>query len=142
MATVRLRYINEFKDRHGKRRYYFRKGAVCEPLPGAPGSAVFSEAYDGLLALHASHTIIRRGRTAAQEGTLVWVIEQYKKSDLWTKELRGSTKEVYDRHFDWLRTRCGAGDLRTLTERHVRTMRNELKDRTNALLHPLQELCL
>jgi integrase len=130
MATIKLRYINEFKDRHGKPRFYFRKGAICEPVPGTPGSAVFSETYDLLLATHAPHTIVRRGRTAAQEGTLAWVIEQYKKSDLWTKELRGSTKEVYDRHFDWLRKRCGAGDLRTLTERHVRAMRNELKDRT------------
>jgi integrase len=130
MATIKLRYVNEFRDRHGKPRYYFRKGATCEPLPGTPGSPVFSEAYDLLLAAHAPHAIVRRGRMAAQDGTLAWVIEQYKLSDAWKKELRPSTKEVYDRHFDWLRKRCGSGDLRTLTERHVRAMRNELKDRT------------
>lgn len=130
MATVRLRYVNAFRDRHGKVRYYFRKGATCEPLPGSPGTTVFSEAYDVLIALHAPHAGARRRRGASQEGTLVWVIERYKASAVWTKELRPSTKEVYDRHFDWLRQRCGDGDLRTLTERHVRAMRNELKDRT------------
>jgi hypothetical protein len=88
------------------------------------------EAYDLLLATHAPQAVARRGRATAQEGTLAWVIEQYKTSDVWTKELRASTKEVYDRHFDWLRKRCGAGDLRTMSERHVRALRNELKDRT------------
>lgn len=61
MATVKLRYVNKFKDRHGKPRYYFRKGATCEPMPGVPGSAVFSEAYDLLLATHARMRLLGVG---------------------------------------------------------------------------------
>jgi len=43
---------------------------------------VFAEAYDKLLAEHAPHLVLRQGRAvSAAEGTLGWVILQYKKSD-------------------------------------------------------------
>jgi hypothetical protein len=46
MATIRLKYVDRFIDRHGQVRYYFRR---CKgpriPLPGAPGSDDFMEAY-------------------------------------------------------------------------------------------------
>ncbi len=46
MTTVRLRYINRFKDRHGKERHYFRPpGGVAVPLPGRPGSPEYIAAY-------------------------------------------------------------------------------------------------
>ncbi len=46
MTTVRLRYINRFRDRHGKERHYFRPpGGVAVPLPGRPGSPEYLAAY-------------------------------------------------------------------------------------------------
>ena len=38
MTKLKLDYINEYVDRSGKLRRYFRRGAVRGPLPGAVGS--------------------------------------------------------------------------------------------------------
>lgn len=46
MSKVRMPYIDHFKDRHGRVRYYFRRpGGKRTPLPGTPGSAAFMAAY-------------------------------------------------------------------------------------------------
>jgi integrase len=51
MARIKLRYVNEFIDRHGKVRYYFRRpGSRSLTLPGLPGSTEFMSAYQTALA--------------------------------------------------------------------------------------------
>jgi integrase len=51
MARIRLRYVNAFRDRHGRLRFYFRRpGFKSVPLPGAPGSTEFMDAYQAALA--------------------------------------------------------------------------------------------
>jgi integrase len=51
MARIKLRYVNEFVDRHGKVRYYFRRpGSRSLTLPGLPGSTEFMSAYQTALA--------------------------------------------------------------------------------------------
>jgi integrase len=51
MTKIRLQYIHEFRDRHGKVRRYVRlPGRKRVPLPGAPGSSQFMEAYQAALA--------------------------------------------------------------------------------------------
>ena len=51
MARIKLRYVNEFIDRHGKVRYYFRRpGSRSVKLPGLPGSIEFMSAYQAALA--------------------------------------------------------------------------------------------
>jgi hypothetical protein len=51
MTRIRLRYINEFIDRHGHVRRYFRRrgGGRPVPLPGLPGSSEFMAAYQAAL---------------------------------------------------------------------------------------------
>jgi integrase len=52
MARLKLRYVNEYRDRHGKvRRYFRRPGARAIPLPGLPGSIEFMAAYQAALAI-------------------------------------------------------------------------------------------
>lgn len=46
---LRLKYVNEYRDRTGKLRRYFRKGSTRAPLPGDVGSAEFMAAYQELL---------------------------------------------------------------------------------------------
>jgi hypothetical protein len=46
MATMRLQYVHSFVDKTGRVRYYFRYRGKRWPLPGLPGSAEFSAAYD------------------------------------------------------------------------------------------------
>jgi hypothetical protein len=49
-VTVSLRYIDEFRDRHGHvRRYFRRPGGKRVPLPGNPGSREFMDAYNAAL---------------------------------------------------------------------------------------------
>src|SRR4051812_46943858 len=51
MTRIKLRYVNEFIDRHGKPRYYFRRpGSRSVKLPGPPGSIAFMDAYQAALA--------------------------------------------------------------------------------------------
>jgi integrase len=46
MTRLRLEYVHEYHDRHGKlRRYVRRPGARRVPLPGLPGSPEFMQAY-------------------------------------------------------------------------------------------------
>jgi integrase len=53
MTMIKLEYVKEYCDRHGKvRRYLRRKGKPSIPLPGLPGSDEFMAAYrDGLAAI-------------------------------------------------------------------------------------------
>ena len=51
MASIRLKFVKAYVDRHGKARHYFRKPG-CKPvaLPGPPGSDEFMAAYGAALA--------------------------------------------------------------------------------------------
>jgi integrase len=52
MTRIKLRYINEYVDRQGKvRRYFRRRGGHAIPLPGLPGSIEFMTAYQAALAV-------------------------------------------------------------------------------------------
>jgi integrase len=47
MTTFKLRYVHQFRDRHGKKRNYFRRrGFSSAALPGEPGSSEFMSAYN------------------------------------------------------------------------------------------------
>lgn len=47
MAKLELRYVDNYRDRHGRRRYYFRRARHMPriALPGRPGDPEFMEAY-------------------------------------------------------------------------------------------------
>ena len=52
MTRIRLKYVNEYRDRHGRvRRYFRRRRGRSIPLPGLPGSIEFMAAYQAALAL-------------------------------------------------------------------------------------------
>jgi hypothetical protein len=48
-GTVQLKYIHAYRDRHGRRRYYFRRHGKSTSLPGVPGSREFMDAYSACL---------------------------------------------------------------------------------------------
>lgn len=51
MTRVKLKYVNAFRDRHGRLRYYFRRpGCKAVALPGLPGSTEFMDTYQAALA--------------------------------------------------------------------------------------------
>jgi integrase len=130
MGRVELKYYCAIPDRFGKVHHYFRIRKKYFPLP-APTSPTFTEDYNALLAEHAPRAaIMRQGRGRGPlEKTLDWVVEKYKAESAEWKKLKPSSKEIYNRRLDYLQSRYGGADLGTFTERGVRRIRNNLKDR-------------
>lgn len=77
MTCLRLQYIHEYIDRHGRVRRYVRKGGKHIPLPGLPGSPEFMEAYQAALGVKPS-LIATRNR----EGTLAALVERFLQSTI------------------------------------------------------------
>ena len=77
MTRLRLPFVNEFRDRHGKvRRYYRRPGCKAVPLPGLPGSAEFMAAYQAALTgVTVPPRLIGEARTVA--GTVQAIVAAY-----------------------------------------------------------------
>jgi hypothetical protein len=76
MTRIRLRFVNEYRDRHGKiRRYFRRPGFKKTPLPGLPGSAEFMVAYEAALAGALPRTPIGASRNPS--GTVAAAIAGY-----------------------------------------------------------------
>lgn len=130
MGNADLKYYSAFPDRHGTMRHYFRIRGRRYPLP-APDAPTFSEEYNALLAEHAPRAaIIRQGRGGGPlEGTLDWVVDRYKAESAQWKKLKPASKEIYNRRLDYLQGKYGRADLATFTEKGVRKIRNNLKDR-------------
>jgi integrase len=64
MTQIRLDYVHEYRDRHGKLRRYFRRpGFKRIALPGLPGSDEFMAAYQLALAGQPQRIEIGAGRT-------------------------------------------------------------------------------
>jgi integrase len=128
MGKVELAYVNSFTDRHGRTRYYFRKGRKRTALP-APTSEAFNEEYTALLAEHAPQLILRQGRAVpVLTGTLGWVIQKFKDESPEWKAAAESTRIVYNRRLDWLREKYGKAEFASIDEEGVRNIRNELKE--------------
>ena len=64
MTRIRLKYVNAFRDRHGRLRHYVRRpGCKSVALPGVPGSAEFMESYQAALANEAPKAQVGAART-------------------------------------------------------------------------------
>lgn len=94
MTKMLLRYVHEFKDRHGKTRRYFRRpGSKQVALPGLPGSDEFMEAYR--LALSGqSAPKIEIGESRTVSGTVGALVARYYRSAAFVV-LADSTKATY-----------------------------------------------
>jgi integrase len=123
MSEIRLKYLHSFCDRHG--HFYFRYRGNRWPLP-APHEEGFATAYDALLARIKANAAGPKN-VAFLPGSLGWVIERFLASQAFENRAR-ATKKNYRRILDQLRERYGAGMLRDLKPRHVKVIRNEMRD--------------
>jgi integrase len=72
---IALQFVNEYRDRHGKvRRYFRRRGKARIKLPGQPGSTEFMEAYNAALA---SFTVSEIGKNRSTIGSVGATIGAY-----------------------------------------------------------------
>lgn len=109
MATLRLRYVNEYIDRHGKvRRYFRRAGQPRIPLPGLPGSREFIEAYQAALNSEPPRTV-----AAGEAGSLSELVANFYKSPRFAN-LAESSKVTYRKALGPILEKDGAGPARDL----------------------------
>lgn len=116
MTRIKLRYVHEFVDRHGKARYYFRRGGKRIPLPGLAGSNEFMEGYAKALDGVVARPEVAAARTIA--GTVNAVIIGYLASSAF-HQLAASSQREYRRILEGLRRDHGDRRMDTLERRHV-----------------------
>ncbi|WP_374656464.1 tyrosine-type recombinase/integrase [Dongia sp.] len=117
----KLLYVQEFRDRHGKvRRYFRRPGFKTVPLPGLPGSTEFQEAYqaalDGTLGGKREIGLDRSG-----PGTVAAAVASYIASATFAAladETRRTRKNVLER----FREKNGDKRLAKLEPHHIQKM--------------------
>lgn len=117
VATVRLAYVHSYKDRHGKRRHYYRRQGRRIALPGRPGESEFMQAYE--MAAAGFETGRPAHSAAAKAGTFdALCIAYYSSSEF--GELREATKRTYRGILDRWRAEHGAKRVTHLERRHVK----------------------
>jgi|SRR5262245_17590486 len=121
MTRLRLQFVHEYRDRHGRLRRYVRKpGSRRIPLPGLPGSPEFMEAYQSAIG---SVGIARPNR--ACEGTLGALAEQFFGSPEFAN-LKSSSQVVYRKALDAVLTRHGHRMVRDLPPDKARKVIEEI----------------
>lgn len=103
------------RDRHGKLRFYFRRGKgkrIPLPPPNDPGH---DEAYQ--MALSGSPKPVRR--VSANSGTLAWLVEKYRQSGKFDR-LRPSTKRMREQVLARAVSTAGNERFQDITARHIR----------------------
>ncbi len=121
MAKIKLRYVNEYVDRTGKLRRYFRKGGrQIGPLLGEPGSAEFMTAYAAYLAERPA-----AAKTTLHADSLRKLITDYYGSRLFT-DLKPSTRQLYRYALDPLAEEHGHRSASTMTAEHAEKIINKI----------------
>jgi integrase len=118
MTLLRLKYVHEFIDRHGKVRRYARlPGRKRVPLPGLPGSDEFMEAYrEAVRAPLPAESKI--GATQTRPGTFnALIVAFYCSTEFlgWAQETRRTRRNIIERfraeHGDKRVTHLRRGDV-------------------------------
>jgi integrase len=116
MTRIRLKYVHEFRDRHGKARHYFRRaGRKRIALPGLPGSTEYMAAYGEALA-GAPRTEIAPSRTVP--GTINAMAVGYLASAAF-HNLAPTSQQQYRRILESLRREHGHRGIASLERKHV-----------------------
>src|SRR5262245_8366771 len=120
--TDNLKYVTSFKDRHLKRRFFFRYRHQKFKLPGKPEDAAFHETYARYLAAVESGVLGRNENLAYLKGSIGWVIEKFLSSDVGFKKLKPGSQRNYRRCLDTIKTEVGRFQIKDLTPAAVRAM--------------------
>jgi integrase len=117
VTKIRLDFIHEFVDRHGKvRRYVRRPGFKRVPLPGAPGSEEFMAAYQAALAGHEIRQQIGARRSAA--GTVGAAVAAYYLDNSFLS-LAPGTRKMRRAILERFRAEHGDKRISLLEQRHI-----------------------
>lgn len=123
---VSLRYVHEYRDRHGRvRRYFRRPGQPKIALRGEPGSVEFLTAYQ---AAQSGHKIEQRpvGIDRAPPGTVGAAIAGYYQ-DAAFLTLATGTRRMRRQLLERFRAEHGAKQLAKMQQKHVSHQLGKLK---------------
>ena len=116
MASIRLKFVKAYVDRHGKARHYFRKpGCKSVTLPGLVGSDDFMAAYGAALANTPRVEVAARQTRA---GSISAMIVGYLGSAAF-HNLAPASQAQYRRILEGLRRDYGDLGIATLARKHV-----------------------
>jgi integrase len=136
MTRIKLKYVHEFRDRHGLPRYYFRRaGFKRAPLPGLPGSDEFMRAYQAAL----NDTPVEIASRRTLPGTVNAAIVGYYGSTQFHK-LRPVTQENYRRILENFRAKHGDKRIALMERKHVKMLLDERANRPEAARNLLRTL--
>jgi hypothetical protein len=91
VSKIKLRYVQQYRDCRGKVRHYVRRrGKPNVPLPGAPGSAEFMEAYQSAITSDGHAPPMVRHK----EGTIGYLVARFYRSAAFTN-LAPSSQKAY-----------------------------------------------
>lgn len=126
MAKIRLRYVNEYIDRTGRLRRYFRKGGKqLGPLNGEPGSEEFMTAYAAYLAEKPGTAIACK---PMHKDSLARLIVDYYGDRMFT-DRKPSTRQLYRYALDPISKAHGHRSITTMTAEHAEKIINEVGTR-------------
>jgi integrase len=121
MTTVKLAYVDRFTDRHGRVRFYFRKGKGARvPLPGRPGMPEFMLAYQKALS---GEPVVQEERKRGEPGTFDRLVQDYFNSPDFLRMTAG-TQGNYRRVIERLLRDENIGHrlVSQMTRQHVQTI--------------------
>jgi integrase len=128
VTNIRLKYVQAFADRHGARRYYFRRaGTPRVALPSPPGGKAFMAAYAAALEMGASPV----GAERTAPGSITALIVAYYESAEF-RQLAPITQSTYRGVIERFREDHGARPVRTLQTRHIAKLLDDMSDRPGA----------
>jgi len=121
VAKIRLKYVNEYIDRTGKLRRYFRKGGKqLGTLEGEPGSEEFMTAYAAYLAEKP-----RAAKTTLHADSLGKLIIDFYGSRLFT-DRKPSTRQLYKYALEPVAKEHGHRSASTMTAEHAEKIINKI----------------
>ena len=137
MTSIRLKYVIEDIDRHGNvRRYVRMPGRSKVRLRSQPGTKQFMEDYGTAIA---SHTEQPRQAGEAARGSFRHLCIAYFGSAAFTR-LDPSTQAWQRRALDLICERHAEKPVALMQPKHVRKLRDELKDKLGAAKSQLKAL--
>jgi integrase len=119
MTKIRLAYIQQLRDRHGRvRRYFQRRGSARLVLPGLPGSAEFMEAYQAALA---GHEVPRRetGANRSAPGSVSAAIAAYYGDSSFRDAFSPATQQMRRAILERFRAEHGEKRIALLERPHI-----------------------
>src|SRR5688572_20892699 len=119
MTRIKLKHIDRFKDRHGRVRYYYRRGPGPRiALPGPPGTAEFLAAYQA--AADAQSSALKQ-KVRGAPGTFDRLTQDYFTSSDYLR-LAPSSQKAYRSVIERLIHEDGIGHrlVKEMTREHVR----------------------